>query len=68
MRISVHWANGVHEDELLDMVSLTEGVLQRKVINHGTICKLESDGMGSVGEGKLRILHHVDRGKVDDYC
>ena len=67
MRSSVHWANGVYEDGLLDMVSLTEGVLQSKVINHGTIYKLESDGMESVGEGQLRILHHVDKGKVDDY-
>ena len=25
LRSSVHWANGVYEDELLDMVSLTEG-------------------------------------------
>lgn len=50
------------------MVSLTEGVLQSKVINHGTIYMLESDGMEFVGEGKLRILHHAGRGKVDDYC
>jgi len=25
MRSSVHWADGVYEDELLDMISLTEG-------------------------------------------
>lgn len=42
-------------------------VLQSKVINHGTICRLELDEMESVGEGKLRILHHVDRAKVKDY-
>jgi len=21
-----------------------------------------------MGEGQLRIFHHVERGKVDDYC
>ena len=50
------------------MVSLTEGVLQSKVINHGTIYMLESNGMESVGEGQLRILYHADRGKVDEHC
>ncbi len=42
-------------------------VLQSRVINHGTIQKLKSGGMESVGEGKLRMLHHVDRGKLNDY-
>jgi len=49
------------------MVSLTEGGTTKQGNQHGTICKLKSDGMGSEGEGKLRILHHADRGKVNDY-
>ena len=46
---------------------LIKDLLQSKVLKHGTIDKLESDGMESTGEGKLRILHHVDREKMDDY-
>jgi len=30
LRNSVHWANGVYEDALLDMVSLIEGGLQSR--------------------------------------
>ena len=47
---------------------LPEDLSQSKVLKYGTIHRLESDGMESMGEGKLRILHHVDRGKIDDYC
>lgn len=65
LRSSVHWANGVHEDELY-MVSLIERSTIEEGIYHGTICKLKSDGMDLEGEGKLRILHHADRGKVND--
>jgi len=67
MRSSDHWVNGVNEDELLDMVSLTEGVLQSKVIDHWTIFKLELGEMESGSEGQLIILHHANRGKVDEY-
>ena len=51
MRSLVHWANGVYEDELLDMVSLKGEKLQSKVTIHGTICKLESGEMGSGVKG-----------------
>lgn len=43
--------NGVYEDELLDKVSLRERGTTEQGINHGTICKLKSDGMGSGVKG-----------------
>jgi len=46
---------------------LVKRELQSRIAKHGKIFKLKSDGMGSGGEGKLRILHHADRGKVNDY-
>ena len=52
----------------LDSVSKQRMASQSKVLKYGTIYRLESDGMESMGEGKLRILHHVDRGKMDEYC
>jgi len=51
LRSAVHWANGVYEDELLDMISLTERGITEKGINYGTICKLKSDGMESEVKG-----------------
>jgi len=46
---------------------LSEDLSQSKVFENGTIYRLKSDGMESMGEGQLRILHHVDRGKMDEY-
>ena len=56
------------EDGFLGLVFQQRMVSQSKVIKHGIIHRLESGGMESMGEGQLRILHHVDRGKMDDYC
>jgi len=50
LRSSVHWANGVHEDEL-DMFSLTAKITTEQGIKHRTICKLKLDGMGSEMKG-----------------
>jgi len=55
-------------DSFLDSVSKQRMVSQSKIIKHGTIHRQESGGMESMGEGKLRILHHVDRGKMANYC
>jgi len=54
-------------NSFLDLV-LVEEVSQSKVLTYGTIHRLNSDGMESMGEGELRIFHHVDRGKIADYC
>jgi len=54
-------------DSFMDLVS-TEEVLQSKVVMYGTIYRLESDVLESMDEGQSRILHHVDKRRMAEYC
>ena len=67
LRSSVHWANGVYEDKLLDMVSLTERGTTEQGNQPWNNLQAEVRWNGVRGEGQLRILQHADRWKVNDY-
>ena len=41
---------------------------QSKVVKHGKNEGWNQIEWTQMGEGQLRILQHIERGKMDDYC
>ena len=59
--------DGVKERWLFEFGFLTEDGITKQGSQTWSKDRLESDGMNTRDEGKLRILQHIAREKMDDY-